>query len=138
MSNKIKHSGIVEEIADGCMKVRIVQTSACAACKVATHCSAAESKEKIVHVKCANAMELYQVGDTVTVSMSSKNGRDAVMLGFVFPFLLLVTVLVLCLRFTRDEGIAAIVSIVALIPYYIGLWAFNEKMKSRFAFNIEK
>ncbi|MBO4606325.1 MAG: SoxR reducing system RseC family protein [Prevotella sp.] len=136
--NKISHEGVVQSVGADQLEVRIIQSSACAACKVATHCSAAESKEKIVHVKCANAMELYQVGDIVTVSMSSKNGRDAVMLGFVFPFLLLVTVLVLSLRFTRDEGIAAIVSIVALIPYYIGLWAFNEKVKRRFAFSIEK
>ena len=135
--NKISHEGIVQSVGADQIEVRIIQSSACAACKVAAHCSAAESKEKIVHVKCANAMELYQVGDTVTVSMSSKNGRDAVMLGFIFPFLLLVAVLVLCLRFTGDEGIAALASIAALIPYYIGLWAFNGKVKKRFAFYIE-
>ena len=135
--NKISHEGIVQSVGVDQLEVRITQSSACAACKVAAHCSAAESKEKIVHVQCANAMELYHVGDTVTVSMSSKNGRDAVMLGFVFPFLLLVIVLLLCLRYTGDEGIAALASIAALIPYYFGLWAFNEKVKRRFAFIID-
>ena len=51
MSQKICHSGIVERIDDGCVHVRIVQTSACAACKVAGYCNAAESKEKIIDVK---------------------------------------------------------------------------------------
>ena len=50
MSTKISHSGIVESIEDGCVKVRIVQTSACAACKVAGYCNAADSKEKSVDV----------------------------------------------------------------------------------------
>ena len=50
MSQKISHSGVVESILDGCVKVRIIQTSACAACKVASHCNAAESKVKIVDI----------------------------------------------------------------------------------------
>ena len=50
MNNKISHSGIIKSITDGCIKVQIVQTSACAACKVSAHCNAAESKIKIVDV----------------------------------------------------------------------------------------
>ena len=65
MSTKISHSGIIESIDDGCIHVRIVQTSACAACKVAGYCHAAESKEKIVDVfKPAGSLK---VGDAVTV-----------------------------------------------------------------------
>jgi len=43
MNNKISHSGVVENIEDGCAHVRIVQSSACAACKVAGYCHAAEA-----------------------------------------------------------------------------------------------
>ncbi len=64
MSNKIKHSGVVEKIVGDCVRVRIVQTSACAACKVASHCNAAESKEKIVEVSCANSAD-YKTGQQV-------------------------------------------------------------------------
>ena len=52
MRNKISHSGVIDRIDGGHVKVRIVQTSACAACKVAGYCNAAESKEKIVDVYC--------------------------------------------------------------------------------------
>ncbi|MQO97027.1 SoxR reducing system RseC family protein, partial [Prevotella copri] len=38
MNNKIKHSGIVESVEEGCVCIRIVQSSACSACKVAAHC----------------------------------------------------------------------------------------------------
>ena len=37
MDDKIKHNGIVENIGQGIVKGRILQTSACAHCKVASH-----------------------------------------------------------------------------------------------------
>ena len=52
MSNKIRHEGVIDSIDEGCVHVRILQTSACAACKVAGYCNAAEAKEKIVDVFC--------------------------------------------------------------------------------------
>lgn len=48
MTDKIKHLGIVESINGSYLKVRIVQTSACSACSIKGHCSAAESKEKLI------------------------------------------------------------------------------------------
>ena len=50
MSDKINHSGVVETVDGEHLRVRILQTSACSACKVAGHCSAAESKEKIKQI----------------------------------------------------------------------------------------
>ena len=55
MNTKISHSGVIEEIQGDGVKVRIVQTSACAACKVAGYCNAADKKEKIIDVRCADA-----------------------------------------------------------------------------------
>ena len=70
MSNKIKHSGVVENILGDSVQVRIVQTSACAACKVAGYCNASESKEKLVDVYHADTRNL-RVGDVVTVKVLS-------------------------------------------------------------------
>ena len=70
MDTKISHSGIVESISDGCVQVRILQTSACAACKVAGHCHASESKEKIVDVLNVHDTNRLKVGDSVTVCAS--------------------------------------------------------------------
>ena len=66
MSNRIRHEGIIDSIDEGCVHVRILQTSACAACKVAGYCNAAEAKEKIVDVFQTDASAM-KVGDTVTV-----------------------------------------------------------------------
>ena len=70
MSNKIRHEGVIDSIDEGCVHVRILQTSACAACKVAGYCNAAEAKEKIVDVFCNPRERELLPGQPVTVSAS--------------------------------------------------------------------
>ena len=136
MQTKISHSGIIESIAEGCVKVRILQTSACAACKVAGHCNASESKEKIVDVFCSDVSS-YQVGESVVVCASRDVANRALLLGFGVPFLVLVGVLILTLYIMGNEGVAAMAGLMALVPYYIVLYAFRSHIQRRLAFYIE-
>ena len=48
MADTIKHQGIVENINGTHLQVRIVQTSACAACSIKGHCTSADAKEKVL------------------------------------------------------------------------------------------
>ena len=137
MSNKISHSGIIEHILDDCIKVRIVHTSACAACKVAAHCNASESKEKIVDVLHVHDTTSLKVGDPVMVSVTRDVASHALLLGFGLPFVVMVTVLVLALYLTGNEGVAALYGIGALIPYYFVLWLFRDSIRQKLAFQLE-
>lgn len=136
MSQKISHSGIIECIVGDTVKVRIVQTSACASCKVAGHCNAAESKVKIVEVKCADSSS-YQTGQSVVVSASKDVANKALLLGFGMPFLLLVCVLMLVLRLTANEGVAALSALGSLLPYYGLLWLLRDRIQSQISFHLE-
>ncbi len=136
MGTKISHSGIIDSIAEGCVKVRILQTSACAACKVASHCNASEAKEKIVDVFCDDAAS-YQVGQEVMVSASKQVANTALLLGFGIPFLLLILVLIVTLKLTGNEGVAAIAALLSLAPYYLVLWCFRHRVRQQLAFFIE-
>lgn len=136
MNDFVSHSGVVERVEDGCVHVRIVQTSACAACKVAGYCHAAESKEKVVDVYCDNSAA-YAVGQTVNVLASRQMAGSALLLAFGLPFVVLVSVLVVVLLLTGHEGVAALSALGALIPYYGILWLTRDKLRSRFAFTIE-
>ena len=137
MSNKITHSGIVKSIADGCIKVQIVQTSACAACKVASHCNASESKVKIVDVFTRDT-NMYQIGQEVTVWASKDVANRALLLGFGAPFLLLICVLMIALKFLGDEGLAALTALASLVPYYLALWVMKDRIQQQISFNIDK
>lgn len=135
MSTKISHSGIIESIDEGCVHVRIVQTSACAACKVAGYCNAAEAKEKTVDVyRQANGLK---VGDSVTVTASTGVVTEALVLGFGIPFVILVVVLLAALWLTDSEGKAGLSALAALLPYYAVLYLTRNKLRDRFAFEIE-
>ena len=137
MSNIISHSGIIESIHEGCVQVRILQTSACAACKVAGHCNASESKEKIIDVMNVSDISQLKVGDSVVVRASRDVANKALLLSFGVPFLILVSVLLIMLKLSSDEGIAAITSLVALVPYYVALYFMREKIQQKIAFSIE-
>ena len=137
MSTKISHSGIVESIREGCVQVRILQTSACAACKVAGHCHASESKEKIVDVLNVGDTSRLKVGDSVVVSASRDVANRALLLGFGLPFLILVSVLFIMLQLVSDEGLAALAALSALLPDYGLLYLLRDKIQQKMAFSIE-
>ena len=136
MSNKISHSGIIQSITEGCIKVQILQTSACAACKVASHCHASESKVKIVDVYCSNG-NAYEVGQQVVVWASKDVANRALLLGFGIPFIIMICVLMIVLKLTGNEGLAALSSIASLVPYYISIWLMRNKIQQRISFHLE-
>ena len=136
MENSIRHEGTVESVDGEHIRVRIIQHSACSACKVASHCSASESKEKIVdvfHYK----QHYLRVGDAVIVGTSSHSAGKALLLGFGFPLLLLLVVIGVLFAAGVNEGITALAALVALIPYYIGLWIFRQRIADNIAFFIQ-
>ena len=136
MSDNIKHSGVVESVSGSSVKVRILQTSACASCKVAGHCNASEAKEKLVDVFHVDTRGVH-VGDAVTVVASASVARHALLLGFGVPFLLLVVVLVGTLWATGNEALAALSALASLLPYYIVLYLLRETTRRRLAFALE-
>jgi sigma-E factor negative regulatory protein RseC len=137
MSEKIKHSGVVESVDGDCMKVRILQTSACAGCKAAGVCNAAEKKEKVIDIYGRKAMNGHKVGDTVVVTAANATGRKAVMIGFGLPLVILVVVLAIAYAVTHSEPLAALVSIAALVPYYIIIYMCRDRLKRDFSFAID-
>ena len=136
MSQRISHSGVIESLQGDCIKVRIVQTSACAACKVAAHCNAAKSKVKIVDVLGCDTTR-YTTGQEVTVWASKDVANRALLLGFGLPFLLMVVVLVAVLYITGNEGVAALAALGSLLPYYLLLWWRRDSIQRGISFQIE-
>lgn len=137
MANRIEHSGIIESIGVDCIRVRIVQTSACSTCKVSGHCNASESKEKTVDIFNVSGAESLHVGDEVTVSASMDVAGRALLYGFGIPFMVLVGVLFAMMWLTGNEGLSALCGLVALLPYYIIIYMFRERLRKQLAFRID-
>ena len=137
MNDRIRHSGVVDSIAGRVVRVRILQQSACAACKVAGHCHASESKEKLVEV-CSDGGAVFRPGQEVVVTASRQVAMHAVLLGFCVPLFILLAVLVPVLRLTDSEGVAALTSLGALMTYYAVLWLLRSRISRRVSFQIEE
>lgn len=137
MSNKIKHAGVVDGVEGECVRVRILQSSACSACKVAAHCNASETKEKIIDVMDADASH-YQKGDQVMVVADTAVGFRASLYGYLLPLSLMVVTLVGVLAATHSEGLAAVSALGILIPYYVLLFLMRNKLRNRLSFTLER
>lgn len=138
MKDIIDHIGVVETIENTHVRVKILQSSACSACQAKSLCASAEQKEKIVDVWDDEADRLT-VGDEVRVCASMSMGRNAVVLAFVVPLVLMVVWLVVVLRVLSMGELAAIGGVLLLLLiYYIGLWAVRNRLSRSFAFWIEK
>lgn len=135
MANTIRHQGIVENINGSHLKVRIVQTSACASCSVKGHCTSADTKEKLIDVTDINA-DSYQAGDRVWVVGELSMGVMAVLLAFILPFLILVISLFVFMAVWNDELSSALCSLALLIPYYYIMWLNKSRMGKKFSFTI--
>ena len=138
----IKHDGIVIAVnGDGSVRVRIVQTSACASCKAKTMCASAESKEKELT---AFAVQEFsgsdlKVGDTVEVLVQQKMGWEAVLLAYVLPFVVMMSVVAVGngLLGVREEVIGT-AALCSMGVYYIVLGFFKDKMQKEFSFTAKK
>ena len=132
----ISHEGIVTKITDDELEIKILAQSACAACHAKSACGMGEQAEKILIVPRPKDKD-FTLSQKVNVSMAISQGNKAAVLAYLIPIILLLAVLFACLGLGMNEGLAALISIAALIPYYIILYTKRDSLKKRFEYTIE-
>ena len=132
----VSHEGIVTQITDDELEIKILAQSACAACHAKSACGMGEQAEKILTVPRPKDQD-FALNQKVNVKMAIGQGNRAAVLAYLIPIVLLLAVLFVCLGLSMNEGLAALVSIVALIPYYIVLYLRRDKLKQKFDYTIE-
>ena len=158
----IKHDGIIIALnEDGTALVRIVQTSACAACKAKAMCASAESVEKEMTVVLLgengkvktenNSTQSYHVGDAVEVMVQQKMGWKAVVLAYLLPFFVMLAVMFIGNGLlamgdgqlamgdgAKREAVLGTVALCAMAVYYLVLGLFKDKLQREFSFTARK
>ncbi len=137
MTDTIKHLGTVEYMEGSYVQVRIVQKSACASCTAKVYCHSSESKEKLIDIYNADVSGL-KIGDEVTIYGTTTMGMQAVWLAFGVPFIILLVVLFVSYSCTEgNEVLSGLITLAALIPYYIVLYLCRNKLKKKFSFTLK-
>ena len=132
----ISHEGIITKITDDELEIKILAQSACAACHAKSACGMGEQAEKILTVPRPKDKD-FTLNQKVNVKMAIGQGNKAAVLAYLIPIVLLLAVLFVCLGLGLGEGLSALISIVALIPYYIVLYLKRDKLKQKFEYNVE-
>jgi positive regulator of sigma E activity len=131
-----EQKGIIESVNANRITVRIDRGSACGHCSAQGLCNLAESTEQIIEVN--NSTQLFAVGEWVQVTMSRSMGNKAILLGYFIPFVLLISTLLILSAYGLPDWTAGLVSLLILIPYFIILYLFRERLRRTFSFSIHK
>lgn len=131
-----EQKGIIEEITNGMAKVNITSYSACSSCQSKSACSMNESSSKIIDVFVDT--EDYKVGEMVKVAIKKSLGMRATLLAYVIPFMIIIASLIVFKSLGLHEGLAGLISLSLLIPYYLGLYLLNNTLKKTFQFTLNK
>lgn len=134
--NLIDHLGTIDRIEDGVAHVMITSESACASCHAKGVCSAADQEEKFLDIPLREVS--YEQGESVRVQVARRLGFKAVALGYFYPFLLLMAVLIFLIVSGAPELRAGSLALLSLIPYYLLLYVFRKRIESTFTFSIKK
>lgn len=134
---QIEHKGIVKEVGQSELKVSIVSATSCASCELKGSCNPSDIEEKIIEVPVASPTD-YKKGQPVNLFYKQSLGFRALFLGYLLPFLIVISSLITVLEITHNEGIAGLTAIGLLAPYYLTLYLLKGKIKKTFAFSIEK
>ncbi len=132
----VTHPGTVRKIVGNKVEISVISKAGCVSCSLNNVCSVSDMKEKIIEVDLSQ-IKHYNEGDNVVVEMKQSYGTWAVLLGYFFPFLILFLGLILFLHFGLDQGLAGVLAIALLFPYYGILYLLRDFFKKRFRYHIQ-
>jgi sigma-E factor negative regulatory protein RseC len=135
-SKFVTHPGFIKSISGNKAEVAIIAKSGCASCEINGSCSVSDTSEKMIDVKLPDGEDEYRIGQAVTIKMKQSNGTWAIMFGYVFPFVVIVATLVFLTALNLDQGLAGILSLSMLIPYYFALYLSRNVFKKSFNHSI--
>ena len=134
MEEKVLHDGVVQQVSENKITVVIINASACSACHAKGACLASDLKEKEIDIVRFSGQ--YQVGQHVHIVGRPSQGLKAVFYGYLLPFLLVLATLLISISYTKSEGLAGLIALAILIPYYGFLYLFKNTLKRSFEFEI--
>ncbi|HOI49681.1 MAG TPA: SoxR reducing system RseC family protein [Prolixibacteraceae bacterium] len=132
----LRHTGIVKKITSTSLIVTIVNQSACSGCHAGGACSVADMQEKEIEI--SRFSKNYTVGQPVTVIFRESSGFKALFLGYLLPFIVLFSTLVIASAITGNEILSGLLALAVLVPYYAILYLFRGRLKKVFKFEIEE
>ncbi len=138
----MKHSGVISKITQSAITVSLEGNVNCESCNAKAACGISESNSKEIEITSppagqASTFQSFNINERVDVVMQTDLGLKAVFWAYIFPFILMVVVLVVSSIFFK-EWIAGLLSLIVLIPYYFLLFVLKNSFRKAFKISILK
>ena len=135
--NQVCSQAVVKEVQDSYIIAEIVVQSACAACHAKGACGVSERKQEKLKIDLPNP-EIFTVGEVVSVEMKQTLGMKAVVIAYLFPFIVLALGLFVTYALTKQELISVGVSFGLTAIYYFIISKLKDKFEKEFVFTVKK
>ena len=132
----IIQEGVVEQVAEGSVKVSIDKQSACSTCHSKGSCASFDSIKSELMIPTEDTS--FKTGDRVLLRLQKSMGAKAVLIGYGFPFLSFIFSLILFYKILRNEILSALGAISILVLYYLLLKLFHKRIDASFKIEIER
>lgn len=109
------HSGIITEVHEDHVNVVLNEAVACTSCQLKSACGADQADLK--ELKVLTRGKHYNKGTAVTVGMHQSMGLKAVLLAYVVPFIILMTVLILSQN-VLEEWLSGLLVLAFIVVYF--------------------
>jgi len=131
--------GVVQKIEGHYVYVLMQINSACAGCHAKSICIPSQSKNELLKIKNSENVAFLE-GEKVFIEMEQKLGGKALRIGFLYPFIILMTLIILIYKITSHDLLTAFSALTGVILYYFSLYLLNKRKKidNQFVFHIRK
>lgn len=135
-NTSVEHRGVVESFTNNIVRVGFVSHASCSSCHAKGVCAISEVDSKYVEVKTTGSS--WEVGESVLIILEKKLGFKALWFGYVLPLLVLLSGLIITYAITGKDGLAGLVALGVLLPYYLLLYLFRDSLTNKFQFTLKK
>ena len=136
IKKQVEHEGTVASICGNTLTVRIVASSACGGCAARGYCVPFGNEDKDIRVEGFSGD--FVSGERVKLVMQQSSGMRALYMGYVIPFVAVLATLLVVYQISGSELASGLISLLVLVPYYLILKMFNQKISKSFVFTVQK
>ncbi len=129
------HSGIISKLGNSSLTVSLDENVNCESCHAKGTCGISDSSSKEVEIPISE--ESFSLNEPVNVVLKKGLGLKAVFWAYVFPFVLMLSTLLIATSFVK-EWMAGLLSLLVLVPYYMILYVLRDTFKKTFKISILK
>ena len=126
---EIVHKGKIIKIEKDRATVAVNRGEMCNHCLAKASCRLLSENIQLITAT-INSDDSFEIGEEVMISTAGQTGWKAIFWCYILPLVILLLAVL--------GGNIAVISILAVIIYFLGLWKFSKKIEQKVIFEIEK